>query len=214
MIINSWSVELHGNLHSGLSRRIDKVLDEVQGDLFYAGNVRSWQNGGTQVFLPGVNNDVILVFSHILQHFFKEGIGLRQVGDWCRLLWTYRVVIDKILLEKRLRKMGLMSEWKAFGSLAVNKLGMPEEAMPFYSPKSKWKYKANKILDFILETGNFGHNRDKSIYKKHSYVIYKAISLWLNTKDSFKHFFIFPKDAIGVWFWRLRDGIIAVAKGK
>lgn len=214
MIIDSWSVELHGSLHSGLSKRIDKVLDEVQDDLFYGGNVRSWQNGNTQIFLPGVNCDVLFVFSHILQHFFKGGIGFRQVGDWCRLLWTYKDSLNYGLLESRIRKMGLMSEWKAFGYLAVNKLGMPEDAMPFYSSRSIWKYKANRILSFILETGNFGHNRDKSIYEKHDYIIYKAISLWLNTKDSFRHFLIFPKDAICVWFWRFREGILAVANGK
>lgn len=32
-----------------------------------------------------------------------------------------------------------MSEWKTFESLAVNTLGMPAEAMPFYSDSNIWE---------------------------------------------------------------------------
>ena len=132
MMEGDFEVELHGTMRSRLSKRIDKGIDEVQNDVFYGGSVRSWQNGSTQVFLPAADNDVIFVFTHILHHFFIEGVGLRQICDWCRLLWTYRDKIDVALLEKRLRKMGLMSEWRAFGALAVQHLGMPESAMPMF----------------------------------------------------------------------------------
>lgn len=40
--------------------------------------------------MPRAEEDVVYVFAHILQHFFKGGIGLRQICDWCRLLYTYR----------------------------------------------------------------------------------------------------------------------------
>lgn len=160
MTIDPWVVELHGTLRSRLWWRIDKELDEVQRDVFYGGKVRSWMNGHTQVFLPNADEDVVFVFSHILQHFYKEGIGLRQICDWCRLLWTYRETIDRKLLEKRLRMMGVMTEWKSFAALVVDYLGMPVEAIPYYSDSRKWSRKARKIMTFIFETGNFGHNRD------------------------------------------------------
>ena len=63
-------VELHGTLHSRLSKKVDRMIDNVQKDVFYGGNVRSWQNGQTQVFLPSADADVIFVFTHILHHFF------------------------------------------------------------------------------------------------------------------------------------------------
>lgn len=212
MIIDSRMVELHGTLRSGLWRRIDKSIDDVQRAVFYGGKVRSWMNGQTQVFLPAVDEDVVFIFSHILQHFFKEGIGLRQICDWCRLLWTYRDSIDVRLLEQRLKSMGVMTEWKAFATLAVNYLGMPVVAMPFYSSNGKWSRKADKIMVFILETGNFGHNRNYSYYKKYPYLVFKAISFWRHIKDTFKHSLIFPKDAILVWFRRFKDGIRMIAK--
>ena len=102
-------------------------------------------NGKTQVFLPGYDCDAIYVFTHILQHFYKGGIGLRQVCDWCRLLWTFKDKLNLELLESQIRKAGLMSEWKAFGVFAVEYLGMPKEAMPFYSDSPKWSIKAKRI---------------------------------------------------------------------
>jgi len=215
MTIDGWAVELHGTLRSGLWRRLDKEIDKVQRDVFYGGKVRSWMNGRTQVFLPAVDEDVVFVFSHILQHFFKEGIGLRQICDWCRLLWTYREKIDLKLLERRLCKAGIMSEWKAFGALAVEYLGMPVEAMPFYSSDTKWKMKAGKVMKFVLEAGNFGHNRDYSYYKKYPYLVYKAISLWKHIKDFGRYFVIFPLDAIKVTWRRMCIGLsVAIRGGK
>ena len=43
-----------------------------------------------------------------------------------------------------------MSEWKAFAALAVDYLGMPKDAMPFYSDRSKWRRIAEKIAKLIL----------------------------------------------------------------
>lgn len=215
MTIDGWSVELHGTLRSGLWRRIDKALDKVQESVFYGGSVRSWQNGITQIFLPGVNEDVFFIFSHILQHFYKEGIGLRQICDWCRLLWAYREKIDVKLLEKRLKEAGVMSEWRAFGALAVEFLGMPIEAMPMFGSSLKaYKVKAEKVMKFVLETGNFGHNRDYSYRHKHSYLVFKAISMWKHIQDFGRYFVIFPLDAIKVTWNRMILGFSVALKGK
>ena len=191
-------VELHGTLHSRLSKRIDKGIDKVQRDVFYGGNVRSWLNGRTSVFLPSPDNDVIFVFTHILHHFYIEGIGLRQICDWCRLIWTYRDSLDRGLLEKRIRKMGLMSEWRAFAAMTVDYLGMPKEVMPFYD--SRFKVKGERILKFVLESGNFGHNREAASGK-----IGSAMSKF---KDFVRHSRIFPMDSIKFFFHFLRDGLV------
>lgn len=214
MTIDSWTVELHGTLRGGLWKRVDRVLDEIQNDIIYGGAVRLWKDGQTQVFLPNANEDVVFVFTHILQHFFRGGIGLRQVCDWCRLLWTYKDRINQNLLENRLNSMGLMSEWRTFSALAVSTLGMPAEAIPFYSSNPKWERKAQRVLEIILETGNFGHNRDTSYYEKYPYVLYKIISLWQNTKDTVMHMGIFPIDSIRIWGLMIKDGFTAVFKGK
>lgn len=212
--IAPWSVELHGTLRSGLWKRIDRVLDEVQKDVFYKRKVRIWINDDTHILLPGIDEDIIFIFSHILQHFFMEGVGLRQICDWCRLLWSYRDEIDRKLLENRINRMGVMSEWKAFAYLAVNTLGMSSEIMPFYSNNMKWKKKSAQILSFILETGNFGHNRDYTYFKKYPYVVKKVISLWKHIVDFGSYLAVFPADSIKVTWRRIIVGFAFVAKGK
>ena len=215
MTINdSFLVELHGTLHCRLSKRVDRGIDEAQRDIFFGGNVRSWQNGKTQVFLPGVDDDVIFLFTHILKHFYQGGVGIRQICDMCRFLWTYREKLDVKLLDKRLHKMGILSEWKAFSAYMVDLLGMPIEAMPFYSQGEKWSRKVERINNFIMEVGNFGHNRDGSYSRKYSFVVIKAISLWQRTKDSARHFFVFPLNSIRVWLHVLTTGIAVVIQGR
>lgn len=190
-------VELHGTLHSRLSKRVDRGIDEAQNDVFCGGNVRSWQNGATQVFLPGVDEDVIFIFTHILHHYYIEGIGLRQICDWCRFLWIYREKLNVDLLEKRLKKMGLVSEWKAFASVAVDWLELPMYAMPLYD--SSYKKKGGRIVEFILESGNFGHNRQRSAGKMNS--------LLRKVKDFARHARVFPWDSIKFFFHFVGDGV-------
>ncbi len=212
MVIDQWVVELHGTLRSRCLDKMDSVIDDVQKDVFYCGNVRSWQNGKTQVLLPSFNNDVFFVFTHIIKHFFREGIGLRQVCDWCRLLFTCRESLDLELLGRRLSKAGVMTEWKAFASYAVNYLGMPVEAMPLFSSEEKWLRKAEKINEFILSVGNFGHNRE-NIYKESNFVYRKAKAFGRRISDARNHLFIFPIDSMKVFFRMLLYGMIGFAKG-
>lgn len=219
MTIDGWSVELHGTLRSGLWGSIDREIDDTQNALFLGGSVRSWRNGGTQIFLPAADEDVFFVFTHILQHFYKEGIGLRQICDWCRLMWTYKESLNQGLLESRIRKAGIMTEWKAFAALAVEYLGMPVETMPLLNSSNdqeikKFKKKADKVIEFVLETGNFGHNRDYSYYKKYPYVVFKAISLWKHHQDFGRYFVIFPLDAMKVTWHRMILGFSVALRGK
>ena len=193
-----FSVELHGTMHNHLPGKANRMIDEVQQSVF-RGNVRSWQNNNIFIFLPSPDNDVTLVFSHILQHFYLGGVGLRQICDWCRLLWTYRKVIDVTLLQKRIRKAGLMTEWKAFCALAVDWLGMPVEVIPLYSDDKKWRRKADRILAYVMESGNFGHNRDMSYRLEKSAVTRKWKTFCHLTADTIRQIPIFPMDSVKVW---------------
>ena len=167
-------------------------------------------NSGTSVFLPSPDNDVIFVFTHILHHYYIEGIGLRQICDWCRLLWTYRDSLNHELLEYRIHDAGLMSEWKVFAALAVDWLGMPIEAMPMYLGDKKWSKKAERIIDFVLECGNFGHNRNYKRSKNH--IIGKVQSAWHKMENFGRHITVFPLDSICFFFHFLADGINVISK--
>lgn len=196
LTIDQWIVELHGDLENGLSGRMDKVLKEIQETIIFKEGVRPWMNGDKQVLLPAPTEDVIFVFTHIIKHLFKGGIGLRQICDWCRLLWCYRKELDMRYLESKIRQAGLMSEWEIFAVLAVEHLGAPKEAIPFYSTSKQLRIRSNKLLSYIIYTGNFGHNKDISYQLKYKGLARKAISFVNQVKDSVKLSMIFPLDAI------------------
>lgn len=155
---DAWMIELHGTMRTSLSSKLDKEIDAVQRDVFSNKRYRVWKNGNKEVLLPAPDDDVFIVFTHFIKHFYKEGMNLRQICDWCRLLWTFKGSLDHELLEKRIRKAGLKSEWKAFAALAVDNLGMPVEAMPMYD--LRFKGKGSRILKHVLKGEPYNKVRD------------------------------------------------------
>ena len=214
LVMGPWVVELHGTLNHRFFPRVNRILDEIQAEVHNQQKVRLWENDGIDIPLPAHDEDVIFVFSHILEHFFDKGVGLRQICDLCRLLYTYRDTIDRQLLEQRLRRMGILSEWKAFAAFAVENLDMPPEYMPLYSAERKWSRRARRIKAFMLKFGNFGHNRDQSYIFNASFLKKKAISLRDMMDESLRQLMIFPKDTLQVWHYKTLDSIIRAVKGE
>ena len=91
--------------------------------------------------------------------------------------------------------MGLTEEWKAFAAFAVEYLGMPVEAMSLYEKSEKYRLKARKICDLVIETGNFGHNKDESYRAKVGRVKSFYITFWRRLKEFVRLTTIFPQHA-------------------
>ena len=218
MTIDPWVVELHGSLRMGLPRRINDVLDDIKSETFNGGNVRTWDNDGTQVFMLGKENDAVYVFAHFFNHFYKGGLGLRQICDWCRLLWTYRETLDVKKLEGRLRRAGLMTAWKAFCALAVFYLGIPftVDGLLLDGEKEleRYRQKADRIMEFVLMSGNFGHNRDHSYFEKYPYLIRKCVSFARRVGDLACHAKIFPLDSLRFFPSMLVNGVRSAVRGE
>ena len=161
MNIGQWYVEIHGTLRTGLAARVDRQVDKVVRDSLFMMNgefgegTRVWNNGKTDIYLPEPTNDVFLVFTHFIKHFYKEGMTLRQVCDWCRLLYTYRKSLDSGKLESWIRKSGLMGEWKTFGAIAIEYHGYPKDSMPLLNVNDdlndNHKNRAERLMAFILD---------------------------------------------------------------
>ena len=106
-----------------------------------------------------------------------------------------------------------MTEWNAFAAFAVDYLGMPIEAMPFYSPEAKWKRKADRINKHILSVGNMGHNRDTS-YRSYPYLIQKCFSAFRRMSDLFNHTMIFPFDSMRFSLAIMKNGVKSAMRGE
>jgi hypothetical protein len=175
-------IEVHGSLRTCLSSSIDKEIDTVQKSVFYGWNVRPWDNNGTLVFLPAPTEDIFLVFTHFIKHFYKEGMSLRQLCDWCRLLWTYRESLNYGQLESWIRKSGLMGEWKAFYNLACKYLGITDFDSGLIIHDSRYDGKAEKLITFILK--GYSGNKVKDTWQIAKIFPWKALryipSIFLN----------------------------------
>ena len=108
--------------------------------------------------------------------------------------------------------MGLLNEWKAFAALSVEYLGTPVEAMPLYSYDKKWSRKAERIMEFVLECGNFGHNRQRK--RPQGFLAGKISSVWRKAKDFGRHARVFPLDSGRFFFHFVGDGIKNALGGK
>lgn len=107
-------------------------------------------------------------------------------------------------MNKRITSMGAMTEWKTFAALAVEWLGMPAYAMPFYLPSRRWSRKAKYILNDILCLGQ----RKLTIYNSNpSYLKRKANSFWKHSKVGMRHFGVFPFDTVAIWWNMIVKGL-------
>ena len=206
LTVRSLTIELHGTLHTGQSRKLDSIIDDVQDEMFKNSLFREWDIDHTLVSLPSPDCDVIFVFSRILQHFYKGGIGLRQICDLSRLLWTYKDTINRPLLYNRLQAMGITREWVAFMSFAVVYVGLPQEVAPFYSKPNSGLSRI--IASFIIETGNFGRSRDNG-YRQKGYpvTLRKSITLLRQIKDNIRLIRVSPVNSIRFTLGYIRSQI-------
>ena len=191
--MKGYDVELHGSMPFVLSKRVDCVIEEAIEDTLEHNGTSSWNLKGRDILLPNSDYHIVIVFTHFLHHFFIEGIGLRQICDWCRLMWVNKDSLDNALFEMRLRKAGLLSEWRTFAALAVNTLGMPSDAMPLY--QEGYDHKANKVLSHILKSGNMGHNNDVSYRGKFPAIVSNIITFWRRFIDFASLVPVFPIDS-------------------
>ena len=58
------------------------------------------------------------------------------------------------------------------------------------------KRKADRIMDFILKSGNMGHNRDSGFKENGSYLKRKVRSFGQRMGDLANHIMIFPIDTL------------------
>ncbi len=201
-------LELHGTVRTSLGQKINDSLDSAQALLHREGGCRFWNCLGTRVRIPSADFDALFIFTHMLQHFYCGGLGLRQICDWARVLHTNCGDIDRALLESRLARMGLLSEWKAFVGFLVVYLGLPEEEAPLYD--AGYSSKTGKLWRYIERVGNFGTKRGLRDRSKDPYLIRKVESLIVNSQDFLHHAGIFPLDSLRFFWYYFRTGTIKV----
>ena len=180
-------------------------------------NIVELPNGAGNIAIPTSSYNLIFQLCHLYEHFFDEGIGMRQIIDYYFVLvkseelkiggeWkANRKVKNLTALQRELKHLGL---WKFAGAVMYvlhEALGLPEEKM--IAPMDEKRGKL--LLAEILNGGNFGkhftkygHFTQQGMAKKY------FLKIWRNL-----HFVRFyPAEALSepifrTWhfFWRMKN---------
>ena len=142
------------------NRRIQKWADEWLNKKADGGYLLAEQpDGQGKIPVPSVEFNVIYQMSHLIHHFFDEGIGLRQMIDYYYVLkkfrdesLEFRDSAKSIELEETLKYLGL---WKFAGAVMYvmcEVFALEEQYM--IAPVDEKRGKT--LLNEILKGGNFG----------------------------------------------------------
>ena len=191
--LGSAFIEIHRYTDVYFTHRYDLKYQKIS-DAGLNSDVVPLDFGDTEIMTPSIDFNVFFIFNHFWHHFIADGVGLRQLCDWVRLLHVNYGKINLDYLSKVLCEMKLMKEWKIFGYIAVNTLGLPIEEMPFYD--QKYKKTAKKVLELIMLEGNFGHENLKGYSRPQGYFAGKWYSFKKGIYRNLKVLRIFPKESI------------------
>ena len=186
-------VELHLYSDVYYPKRLDRIYQEISDAGISIAPVEV-ELAGYPVKTPSVNFNIFYIFNHLWHHFIADGVGLRQICDLCVLLHRFHGQIDYNYLRNVLERMGLMKQWKIFGSIAVDKLGLPVEEYPFYD--KKYSRLKEKVFRLVMLEGNFGQQNLKEQKRPDGYLRGKLYSLAFRTKRNMRVLFLFPKDSL------------------
>lgn len=150
---------------------------------------------GFIISTPPLEFDVVYILLHIVKHLIRQGIGLRQVCDWVEILKYADNKIDKNKARKILKDLKLETAAKIFGSIAVRNLGLGKKYLLIdYGPKDIEI--GEKILNKILDIGNFGIHNDKKKDAPLGYWAKKWHSLKIAANQNIESWKVVPYEII------------------
>ena len=123
------------------------------------------------------------VISHMVNHVYEEGLGLRQVIDYAMFLHRCADKVNWMQHYGYLHEMHMERAWRIFTCICVVYLGMPlpSQVEPFSHQEKVW---AEKMMTDIMRVGNFGrgeyvfHHRGlKDAFNNYCWVVKRCWNL-------------------------------------
>lgn len=112
-------------------------------------------DGGVTLRKLRTDYDLIFQLNHVYRHLLDEGVGLRQVLDYCMLLKAYREgtgLMGRDELQRRIDRCGMMRFAKALMWVLHKVFALPSDALLCEPSESEGRF----LLDEIMLAGNFG----------------------------------------------------------
>ena len=152
--VDGVTVEPHYKVHNYQRPSTDRAMQEMFSSVFPDGLVSDDMDGYPVSIFPPTFESVFLI-SHMVNHVYEEGLGLRQVIDYAMFLHACADRIDWVKHDEYLHKMRMERAWRIFTCICVKYLGMPlpSQVEPFSYQEEEW---AAFMMDDIMKVGNFG----------------------------------------------------------
>ncbi|MCK9155690.1 MAG: nucleotidyltransferase family protein [Paludibacteraceae bacterium] len=155
---------------------------------------REVEIGGVKSTLLPVQFDAIFLLIHIITHFAEGGIGLRQLSDWTLFCSKHAEELKEELFVKKIKKLGLIDDWKLYTFFCIKYLGLNQEKTILYDPS--FEKRADRLAEIVFDFGNFGKYTDEWNNCPHSYVARKLYALRVHWRYFVRTYKVAPKDAV------------------
>ena len=112
---------------------------------------------GTEINKLGKNDGLYFAASHMIKHFVKDGLGLRQISDWLLYIKKYENEVDMNEFNSVIKELNFEKFINAMYTIG-NKYFKMDFECEFENPED--------ILFDMDSGGSFGHNdKDRAKYK-------------------------------------------------
>ena len=152
--VDGVTVEPHYKVHNYQRPSTDRAMQEMFASVFPDGLASADMDGYQVPIFPPTFESVFLI-SHMVNHVYEEGLGLRQVIDYAMFLHACADKIDWVKHDEYLHKMRMERAWRIFTCICVKYLGLPlpSQVEPFSHREILW---SERMMDDIMRVGNFG----------------------------------------------------------
>lgn len=166
------------------NRRLQKYYKSKQAEQFANLN----PGLGDHVCTPTKSFNAVFLLSHMMRHFFNEGIGLRQFVDYYYLLKQGFSDAEKREFCVTVKYLGMRRFASAVMWIVENVLGLDQQYVLIPSNEKAGRFLAEESL----ETGNFGYMDSRYTFRKHG-------ALAAGLTDIYRDFLMarmFPSEAL------------------
>lgn len=166
--------------------RLRKYFDRVKDQQFE--RCAELPDGSGRICVPTDSFNRMFQMSHIMHHFYFEGIGLRQIIDYYYLLRKGFTLEEQQSETRLLRRLNMYKFAKGVMWILSEVLGLERRYLLVESdPKV-----GSLLLEEILTAGNFGHYDERYKFEGKSPYLQYFIEIWRNLRFAF----VFPSETL------------------
>lgn len=188
--VDGVTIEPHYKVHNYQHPQNDKAMQNMFDSIF-PNLLKHIDIDGEKIpVFPQTFESVFLV-SHMVNHVYEEGLGLRQVIDYALFLQHEYNKIDKELHQAYLERMHMERAHRIFVRICEQYLGLSEDNF-HYEYSEKEKAFSEKLMKDILRVGNFG--RGEYVFRRGG-KWNDLQNYWWVIKRSFQLSYLCPSEA-------------------